>query len=93
MSNFTPGPWIANWYYGLRIESEHRHGNDNDGWIIAKLEGPDRDENSRLIAAAPDLYAVVKELQESAGYWSEWDVPLGIVDRINEVIKKVDGDE
>ncbi len=33
-----------------------------------------------------ELLAVLKELQESAAYWSEYDVPLGIVDRINAAI-------
>ena len=46
---------------------------------------------AHLIAAAPELLAVLKELQESAVYWSEYDVPLGIVDRINAVIDKATG--
>ena len=44
--------------------------------------------NARLIAAAPDMLAVLLELQASAAYWSEYDVPLGIVDRINAAIEK-----
>ena len=47
--------------------------------------------DAQLIAASPDLYAVLKELQESAAYWSEYDVPLGIVDRINQAIAKAEG--
>ena len=39
------------------------------------------------------MYSVLKELQESASYWSEYDVPLGIVDRINDVLKKVENDK
>lgn len=39
---------------------------------------------------APQMYSVLKELQESASYWSEYDVPLGIVDRINNVLGKVE---
>lgn len=35
------------------------------------------------------LLTVAKELQESAAYWSEYDVPLGIVDRLNAAIAKV----
>ena len=38
--------------------------------------------------AAPDLLAVVEELLESAEYWSEYDVPLGIVDRMKAAIDK-----
>lgn len=50
-----------------------------------------RDEeiaNAKLIAAAPDLLAVVMELEESSSYWGEYDVPLGIVDRIKAAIAK-----
>lgn len=47
---------------------------------------------TQLCDAAPQMRAVLQELQESAGYWSEYDVPLGIVDRINDVIKKATGD-
>ena len=46
--------------------------------------------NARLVAAAPDLLAVVKELEESASYWSEYDVPLGIVDRLRAAIAKAE---
>lgn len=49
------------------------------------------DADKLLIAAAPDLISVLCELQESASYWSEYDVPLGIVDRINAAIKRATG--
>ena len=45
---------------------------------------------NNLYRFAPQMYSVLKELQESASYWSEYDVPLGIVDRINYVLKKVE---
>lgn len=51
----------------------------------------EQEANARLIAAAPDLLAVVKELEASAEYWSEYDVPIGIVDRIKEAIAKAEG--
>lgn len=44
----------------------------------------------RLLVAAPDLLAVCKELAKSAAYWSEYDVPLGIVDRLNAAIAKAE---
>jgi hypothetical protein len=50
-----------------------------------------RDADARLIAAAPEMLAVLSELSESAAYWSEYDVPLGIVDRINSAIAKATG--
>ena len=45
---------------------------------------------NNLCKFAPQMYSVLKELQESASYWSEYDVPLGIVDRINNVLKNVE---
>ena len=60
---------------------------------IASTRHQDQEANARLIAAAPELLAVLKELQESAVYWSEYDVPLGIVDRINAAIAKAEGSE
>ena len=47
-------------------------------------------ENKKMEDFAPQMYSVLKELQESASYWSEYDVPLGIVDRINDVLKQVE---
>ncbi len=45
-------------------------------------------DNARLIAAAPELLAVCLNLQESASYWSDYDVPIGIVDQLNAAILK-----
>lgn len=47
-------------------------------------------ERDKMAIFAPQMYSVLKELQESASYWSEYDVPLGIVDRINDVLEKVE---
>ena len=48
---------------------------------------------NNLCKFAPQMYNVLKELQESASYWSEYDVPIGIVDRINDVLKKVENNK
>ena len=50
-------------------------------------------KKNNLCKFAPQMYSVLKELQESASYWSEYDVPLGIVDRINDVLKKVENNK
>ena len=47
-------------------------------------------EKDKMAEFAPQMYSVLKELQEPASYWSEYDVPLGIVDRINDVLKQVE---
>ena len=59
--------------------------------VVCAVESLDGVSNGELIAAAPDLLAVVKELEESSSYWSEYDVPLGIVDRIRSAIAKAEG--
>ena len=50
-------------------------------------------EKDKMTDFAPEMYSVLKEIQESASYWSEYDVPLGIVDRINDVLKKVENNK
>ena len=50
-------------------------------------------EKDKMADFAPQMYSVLKELQESASYWSEYDVPLGIVDRINDVLKQVENNK
>lgn len=45
-------------------------------------------EDAALIAAAPALLAICIELAECAEYWSEYDVPIGIVDRLRDTIGK-----
>ena len=60
--------------------------------VVCTVESLDGISNGDLIASAPDLLAVVKELEESSSYWSEYDVPLGIVDRIRAAIAKATGE-
>ena len=64
--------------------------------VICDLYGQSTDEgkaNSKLLCAAPDMFNVLLELQESASYWSEYDVPIGIVERINSAINKAVGSD
>ena len=81
----TPGPWKVS---KAIFDAE-------DGEVGYVLEGVKeaRSDDAALIEAAPDMLAMLEELQECAYYWSEYDVPLGIVDRLDEVIKKARGDE
>ena len=41
--------------------------------------------------AMAEALAVLTELEQSAAYWSEYDVPLGIVDRINAAREQLEG--
>ncbi len=91
MSKHTPGPWtIERNERGTSIkaigplQAEEYAGS---AWLDVS------DVDARLIAAAPDLLAVCQELEQSASYWSEYDVPLGIVDRIKSAIAKATGEK
>ena len=83
----TPGPWTQHESMRDCVTFKGRHGTENlflqnlDGYFACQNE-----EDARLIAAAPTMLAVLQELQESASYWGEYDVPLGIVERINAAI-------
>ncbi len=59
-------------------------GREHHSHWFRLLRHPDLD----LIAAAPDMYAVLRELAECSQYWSEYDVPLGIHDRITAALAK-----
>lgn len=95
MSGHTPGPWKLRLGTGVQydyiIETKA-------GALVAAYPhyiGATKKAtkaNARLMAAAPDLLAVVKELEESAAYWGEYDVPLGIVDRLRSAIAKATGE-
>jgi hypothetical protein len=77
-TNHTPGPWIVS----------HDPDGTSDDYCIGV---PDGKVDQIAVAAAPDMYAVLKELAECSQYWSEYDVPLGIHDRIAAALAKAGG--
>ena len=87
----TPGPWELHEtgaIVGPKID-------DKPIWlrpVIARFETGVKREDALLIAAATDLYAVLSELEECCEYWSEYDVPLGIVERIKSALAKARGE-
>lgn len=46
---------------------------------------------SDLLKQRDALLSICEELRESAEYWSEYDVPLGIVDRLIDAIASTKG--
>lgn len=83
MSGHTQGPWSTQHVYGNCYSVKCASGQYHIGTIRGK-------HNASMISAIPDLLAVAKELEESASYWSEYDVPLGIVDRLRAAIAKAE---
>ena len=94
MNKHTPGPWVVDPDSptdispadDLRLGIASISYADEAGgrWLF----GEQSKANANLIAAAPDLLAVARELAEAAAYWSEYDVPLGLADRLNTAIAK-----
>ena len=81
-AEFTPGPWKV-------LAAEF-----TDKGVSYEIEMPEHIMNTAdaaLIEAAPELYAVLEELEESSSYWSEYYVPLGIVERIQAALCKARG--
>lgn len=91
----TPGPWKLR---RAKYKSEHDFIMTNESQNIAAWsfhdgvkstkEKSEHIANARLIAAAPDLLKVLQELRESADYWGEYDVPVGIVAQMDAAIAK-----
>jgi hypothetical protein len=81
----TPGPWIASHDPDAYSDDDYCIGVP-DGKVDQVAVCSKRDAN--LIAAAPDMYAALKELAECSQYWSEYDVPLGIHGRIAAALAK-----
>ena len=50
-----------------------------------------RTDNSH--AMQEEMLSMLLELQECSEYWSEYYVPIGLVDRLNQVIAKARGEE
>lgn len=101
----TPGPWEPKRIESQRWEIDAPNGDPTIGhklWQgLAAVYGCDdmsaagaqvAEANARLIAAAPAMLTMLRELRECAEYWSEYDVPLGIVERLDSVIKQAAGE-
>lgn len=102
MTTFTNGPWFTDSRYVrtcvFSVAAEDSPEKHIATVILSKsnyyeLTREEHKANARLIAAAPDLYAVLERLEESAAYWSEYDVPLGIVDDIKAALAKARGEQ
>ncbi len=46
-----------------------------------------------MTALEKEMLEILLELQECASYWSEYYVPIGLVDRLDETIRKAKGEE
>ena len=66
---------------------------DNRNYIASVNDDPETVAMFQIFAAAPDMLDVLQELNECASYWSQYDVPVGIHDRIKSAIAKAKGEQ
>lgn len=104
-SKHTPGPWEVHdnnegsvfILMGSALKGRIRHQCQHSITVCEELEdGPQLAEafaNARLMAKSPALLSICEELLESAEYWSEYFVPLGIVDRLRDAVRDAKGEK
>jgi hypothetical protein len=63
-----------------------------DAWMEDSLRRRDG-KYARMESIIADMLEVLQELDESAYYWSQYDVPVGIHDRIKSAIAKAKGEQ
>lgn len=74
--NFTPGPWEANTFLVVAPKSHDSMSRMYGGksichtGCVGNSSTTECEANARLIAAAPDMYAVLKKLASHRGLWS-----------------------
>ena len=91
MSAHTPGPWRANY---RRIE--HGPVVAGDGFLVAtvSLDAPEHEANARLIAAAPEMVVLLRELSD---VWAEGPVSKaslksnGLARKARALLAKIEG--
>lgn len=64
MSRFTPGPWAVRGSAGTSVYLLQNYGFSASGWAIHNVSEAQAQADARLIAAAPDLLAALKEAVE-----------------------------
>ena len=92
--NFTPGPWRVE---PFRDFASIMAGEDEVCYIDDDLTCENVSANSRLIASAPEMYALLGRVEDYFknrhiyGYGVEESVSADLLAKIQEVIKRVDG--
>lgn len=94
----TPGPWkwsrgVGEWeLVGANADRVLFRWEDAAGLRNATVNGDSlKPADAALIEAAPDLLAVLQELRECADYWSEYFVPIGLVEQMDAALAKALG--
>ncbi len=82
MTPYTPGPWLPM----VGSKSVTIYLGDDDGCPFAEVYGKDREANARLMAASPDLLAVVQRLAA----WGRTESPYAnLADIIHDAVAAI----
>lgn len=60
-------------------------------WLGVDTHSMESRDIAHMVSAAPEMFDVLERLEESAEYWSEYGVPIGIVADIRAALKKARG--
>ncbi len=95
MSRFTPGPWVIDW----NVSRLDIFGSDEVTFISSLRRStlsPDVDKaaiaNARLIAAAPEMYAVLKSVTDMVESFDGTTVENEVaIDTFRALMKRLEG--
>ena len=93
MSKFTPGPWeVAYLDENEQAVVKAKHIEIATCWhhCVQSIE-QEMHANARLIAAAPEMYEVLRRIREGCAF-PEDDVQRAIRDVCRDILAKIDGD-
>ena len=91
-ATFTPGPWVA---MGKAVYTESDNPTREILWgghNTRSASDEEKKANARLIAAAPEMYEMLKEL-ESGIHLARARKGSKTIDKLREVLAKVEGGE
>lgn len=89
---FTPGEWDINTHLSyVVVNKENRKYiaicDDPKLSMNQRIPREQVEANARLIAAAPTMYALLKEVYP---FIDEWNYPIDLGDRMKELFEKVE---
>jgi hypothetical protein len=78
---YTPGPWRSG-----GCEVREANGCLICDLAVAKRHSNETEANARLIAAAPEMYAILNRLYETGQYWAEVDNVRAVLAKAREEV-------
>ena len=93
-AQFTPGPWsLCNWMVGNNTPTGEVTicGPEGDEHICTMDGNEDNQANGNLIAAAPAMYAIIKDMREAFYVKGTRKALLEVMERSKDVIAQAEG--